>query len=109
MNALSNFFKCFAHLVDLGFCFPLNSHRHMVKGPRFKVSIERLEKPGIEPTTPFLYICFAKALIMLACHSSRQYMRFEVVASKLHLSEILPLILISACKWWEYTCTKDMY
>ena len=27
---------------------------HMEKGPRFKVSSERLEKPGIEHTTPDL-------------------------------------------------------
>ena len=38
-------------LVDLEFYFPLNSYGHMEKGHRFKVSSERLEKPGIEPTT----------------------------------------------------------
>ena len=41
-------------LVDLGFYVPLNSYGHMETGPRFIVSSQRLEKPGIELTTPGL-------------------------------------------------------
>ena len=33
---------------------PINSYGHTEMGPRFKVPSERLEKPGIEPTTPGL-------------------------------------------------------
>ena len=33
---------------------PTNSYGHTETGPRFKVSSERLEKPGIELTTPGL-------------------------------------------------------
>ena len=33
---------------------PTNSYGHTETGPRFKVSSERLEKPGFELTTPGL-------------------------------------------------------
>ena len=33
---------------------PTNSYGHTETGPRFKVSSKRLEKPGVELTTPGL-------------------------------------------------------
>ena len=39
------------NVVVLGFLRPTNSLGHTETGPRFKVSSERLEKPGIELTT----------------------------------------------------------
>ena len=41
-------------VVVLGFYVPPTAKGHTQTGPRFKVSSERLEKPGIELTTPGL-------------------------------------------------------
>ena len=42
---------------------PTNSFGHSVTWPRFKVSSERLKKPGIEPTTPVRYRGFLKVYV----------------------------------------------
>ena len=63
-------------LVDFVFYDPLNSFCHMETEPRFKVSLERLEKPGIEAMSPQILGPVVQNFVSLTLSLSLQFVNY---------------------------------